>query len=63
MGLFAALFGAPRCYCGSGLERGFCSHRGATAAGTTANGVRTSGGSRLSRQATGAPAAGRKRSR
>lgn len=39
------------CGCGSGLEAGFCSHKGATATGTTSNGKRTSGGSKLVRQA------------
>jgi hypothetical protein len=40
MSILSRLFGAPRCYCGSGLEAGFCSHRTATRAGTTRNGHR-----------------------
>lgn len=50
-----------RCHCGSGLEAGFCTHKGATAQGETANGKRTSGGSRMSRRVTGAPPAGKRR--
>ncbi len=49
------------CSCGSGFEEGFCSHRGATAAGSTSNGKRTTGGSKLSRKVTGAPPAGKRK--
>lgn len=44
------LFGKRYCHCGSGKEAGFCSHKGATAQGTTSNGKRTSGGSKIVRQ-------------
>lgn len=57
MGIFRKSY----CSCGSGLEAGFCSHRGATAQGETSNGRRVSGGSKLSRKTTGAPPAGKRR--
>lgn len=49
------------CSCGSGLEAGFCSHRGATAPGETRGAKRVSGGSTLSRKVTGAPPAGKRK--
>jgi hypothetical protein len=35
------------CHCGSGKEAGFCNHKGALTQGTTENGRRTSGGSKI----------------
>lgn len=58
MGIFRKSY----CYCGSGLEQGFCSHRGALAEGeVSSNGRRVSGGSKLSRAANGTPPAGKRK--